>query len=193
MSERSNTPEPARQRRPRRLLSLAAVAVGGLAIGGFAGKALSHGPFGPGSGFGLGFGGIHKIGFFGPRSVEDAQRRAERMAKHLAVEVDATAQQTEKLIAIAKGVATDIYPMRETLREARKRGVDLVTAPALDRAALESLRAEQMGKVDALTKRLSTALADAAEVLTPDQRKVLAERVAEFRDRWGGPHKPLDD
>ncbi|MDX2258263.1 MAG: Spy/CpxP family protein refolding chaperone [Hyphomicrobiaceae bacterium] len=190
MSE-TNSPRPMTpQRGPRRLVKLAAVALGGLLVGGFAGTAFSHGPFGPG--FGPHFGGFHKVGFFGPRSIEDAQSRAERMAKHLAVEVDANAQQTEKLVSIAKALAADVYPMRETMQEARKRGIDLVTAPSLDRAAIEALRAEQMGKADALTKRLTTALADAAEVLTPDQRKVLAERVAEFRGRWGGPHKPLD-
>jgi Spy/CpxP family protein refolding chaperone len=42
--------------------------------------------------------------------------------------------------------------------------------PTVDRMALERLRAEKMQYADAVSKRLVTAVADAAEVLTPEQR-----------------------
>ncbi len=43
-------------------------------------------------------------------------------------------------------------------------------APAIDRVALEQLRVEQIARMDKVSKRLLTAVEDAAEVLTPEQR-----------------------
>jgi len=52
------------------------------------------------------------------------------------------------------------------------------------RQAIERLRAAQMQLAEAGSKRLAEALADAAEVLTPAQRTLLAERIAHRRRRW---------
>ncbi|MDX2287345.1 MAG: Spy/CpxP family protein refolding chaperone [Hyphomicrobiaceae bacterium] len=189
----SMTPyEPSRPSRRRSALILAAAILAGGVIGGFATTALSQGPFGHGFGH---HGGWHKVGFFmAPHSIEDAQDRAQRMARHLAVEVDATPEQTDKLIVIAKGLAADVFPLRKSMQDARTRGLDLMTSPAIDRGAIEALRAEQMDKADALTKRLAGALADAADVLNAEQRTKLATRIQNFRDRWGsGHHKPPRD
>lgn len=110
-------------------------------------------------------------------------QRIERMAKHFAVEVDATPEQSARLAEIAKGAAQDLRPIRETLREARKRGMALLAAPNVDRAGIEQLRSEQIRTADAASKRLTQALADAADVLTPEQRKMAAERL-EKRRNW---------
>jgi len=42
--------------------------------------------------------------------------------------------------------------------------------PAIDRAALETLRADHMKKMDLMSRRVLAAAMDAAEVLTPEQR-----------------------
>ena len=52
---------------------------------------------------------------------------------------------------------------------------EAMTAPSIDRARLESLRAEQIKSFDETSKRLVTAISDAAEVLTPEQRAALAK------------------
>ena len=54
-----------------------------------------------------------------------------------------------------------------------------MTAPSIDRARLESLRAEQIKSLDEASKRLVTAISDAAEVLTPEQRAALAKQIEE--------------
>ena len=133
-----------------------------------------------------GHGGWHRGGFMGgPMSDE----RIEKMVKHFAVEINATPEQTTKLTNIAKGASQDLRPLREKAREARKRGMELLSAPTIDRAAIERLRTEQMQAADALSKRMSQAFADAAEVLTPDQRKKVAERMHKRHERHQRPDR----
>jgi Spy/CpxP family protein refolding chaperone len=50
-------------------------------------------------------------------------------------------------------------------------------APVIDRAALERLRAEQMQRMDVISRRILAAVEDAAEVLTPEQRAKFAEHL----------------
>ena len=110
--------------------------------------------------------------------------RVERMVKHLAVEVDATPEQKDKLSAIAKSAAHDLAPLRGNMKRARQQAIDLMSAEKVDRAAIENLRAEHFALMDATSKRLTQALADAADVLTVEQRKKLAERAQRFGHRF---------
>ena len=52
-----------------------------------------------------------------------------------------------------------------------------MSAPVIDRAALEQIRASQLQLAEQLSLRITQALADTAEVLTPEQRAALAERI----------------
>jgi Spy/CpxP family protein refolding chaperone len=142
---------------------------------GFGGTAWAHG-----GGHG------HRGGGF--LSGKMSEQRIERMVKHLAVEVDATPEQTAKLTEIARAAAKDLRPLREKARDARRQGMQLLAAPTVDRAAIERLRAEQIQAADAASKRLTQALADTAEVLTPAQRQKLAERFQRRGERRG-PHR----
>ncbi|MCB1522232.1 MAG: Spy/CpxP family protein refolding chaperone [Hyphomicrobiaceae bacterium] len=179
----SSTPDDSNRkpRRSRRILAAVAGVTLATGIGFFAGGAMSHG-FGHGKHFGHGPGFVR---VFAPMSADDASDRARRMARHLAIEIDATSEQETKLIALAKAVAADVFPLREKLKEARKKGLDILKSPTVDRTAIEALRAEQMANVDQISRRLTDALADAGEVLTPEQRTRLATRIEEFRERRG--------
>jgi Spy/CpxP family protein refolding chaperone len=141
------------------------------ALGFFAGRAMAHDG---------GFGGR----FFGG-DPDRAEARIEKMARHLAVEADATPAQQEKLAEIARAAAKDVAPLREKMRGHREKTMALLAAPSIDRAAVEALRAEQMADADALSRRIAQAAADAAEVLTPEQRQKLAAHMAEKRSRHG--------
>jgi len=138
-------------------------------IGGYAGKSLAHGQNGLLS-----------------ETMEPAQmdEHVERMVKHLAVEVDATPEQKDKLAVIAKSAARDLAPLRGNMKRARQQAIDLMSAEKVDRAGIENLRAEQLALMDAASKRLTQALADAADVLTVEQRKKLAERAQRFGRRF---------
>jgi protein CpxP len=132
-----------------------------------------------GHGHGPGRGGV------GPMSPERAQARAERMAQRLVRSVDGTAEQKEKISAIAKAAATDLVELRKQGGDLRRQGMELLKAPTIDRDAIEALRSRQMAVADALSKRMSSALTETAEALTPEQRVKLAERMQSHRPRRG--------
>ncbi|MDX1376248.1 MAG: periplasmic heavy metal sensor [Burkholderiales bacterium] len=120
----------------------------------------------------------------GPLDPAELDARIERMLRHLYVEIDATEAQKARLAPIAKQAATDLLPMRERMRAARKEAIGLLTGESIDRAAIERLRSEQLQLAESGSKRLVDAIADAAEVLTPEQRQLIAERIAHRRRRW---------
>ena len=155
------------------IFTLVVALVAGLA-GGYVGKSFAQG--GPGQ---------WREGM--PTDPAQMDQRVERMINRFASKVDASAEQKDKLAAIAKSAVADLAPLREKARAARKLGIELFAGANLDRAAIENLRAEQMQLADAGSKRLTQALADVAEVLTPEQRRQLAERMQRGH-RWGGWH-----
>lgn len=56
-----------------------------------------------------------------------------------------------------------------------------LTAPTIDRGALELLRSREIAQIDQASKTLVQAFADAAEVLTPAQRAKLAALMGEHQ------------
>ncbi|MFN9773200.1 MAG: Spy/CpxP family protein refolding chaperone [Burkholderiales bacterium] len=106
------------------------------------------------------------------------------MADRVVSAVDGTPEQKLKLQGIAQAAMTDLAPLREQARAARRDGIALLSAAAIDRGAIEALRAKQMGLADGASKRLAQAMADTAEVLTPEQRVKLAERMQKRAGRW---------
>ena len=175
------TPAPAPRRRGRAALLALLVALGVGTTAFFAGQAFSQPGFGP-----FGHGGWHGRGFMmgqmDPAQIED---RADRMVRHLAIEVDATAEQQERLRAVVKSAVRDLLPMREKAQAARQRGRELLTQTTIDRAAIEAFRAEQIAQVDAISKRVAQAVADAASVLTVEQRRKIEEQTRPRPGFWG--------
>ena len=111
--------------------------------------------------------------------------RIERMVDRLGWAVDASSEQKQKIKAIIQHVADDLRPMREQHMDMRRQIRDVLAAPTIDRGKLEALRAEHMRLADQASQRITTALAEAAEVLTPDQRADLARRLERFGPRRG--------
>jgi Spy/CpxP family protein refolding chaperone len=111
--------------------------------------------------------------------------RIERMVNRLGWAVDASSEQKQKLRDVAQRMADDLRPLREKRREARRQMRDILTAQTVDRSKLEALRADSIKLADQASQRVTTALADAAEVLTPEQRADLARRLERFGSRRG--------
>ena len=116
-------------------------------------------------------------------STERMGHRADDMLKR----VDATPDQLTKVHAIIAATVKDVAPIRATLQAMHDKMRVLLAAPKIDTAAIEALRAQRIAAEDQISRRTTTAIEDAANVLTPDQRVKLAaidtERAARHQDR----------
>jgi periplasmic protein CpxP/Spy len=134
--------------------------------------------------FGQGFGPPWHHMWVGPPSEAQIEDHADRMVRHLAIEIDATAEQQSKLQTIVKSAIKDLVPMRDKFLAARQQARDLLTQASIDRGAIEKLRADQIAAVDAFTKRLVQGLDDAAEALTPEQRQKINDFLPPPGTHW---------
>jgi protein CpxP len=175
----SPSPPPARPSGSRRglyVLAFFAVAI----VAGLTGNMLTT-AFGQGFAWHAWHDGAFMGGPLTPAQIDD---RIDRMTKHMAIELDESADQQAKIAGIAKAAVSDLRPLREKAQAARSQAVALLTAPSIDRSAIERLRAEQIGLAETASKRIAQAVADASEVLSPDQRRKVADWIALFD---GGP------
>ncbi|HHZ08964.1 MAG TPA: Spy/CpxP family protein refolding chaperone [Rhizobiales bacterium] len=134
------------------------------------GRGWGHGRAMDGDGWGRGGPGMHASmgrGF--------GEYRLERMLEGL----DATPEQADKIRAIVDAARDDLMPALDGMRETREKVAELLGAATIDRAAAETLRAERVAAMDQASRRLTAAILDAAEVLTPEQRARLVEHFKE--------------
>ena len=192
MSEKSDTVKSGWfRKRNRKIIALAtgvAIAIGGV----FGVQALAdskaYGHMKLYAGYqGGGHGGHHKG--LSDLSDQEIEARIERMVKHVAIEIDATEEQQDRITALVTAAAKDLKPVHERLHATGKEIHNLLLADPIDRAALEKLRAERLAEAETISKNLVGTVADVAEVLSPEQRKALDERIKEFRSMGRGWHR----
>jgi periplasmic protein CpxP/Spy len=183
-------PQPRRSGRLRRFLVATALLLTGGVIGAVV-TSSSHG-FGPGWHHGPPGWHYYGGGGDGPRGWRDGgdfgarfflPGRIERGVERALWSVDASTEQRQKITAIFQRAADDLYALRAQHLEGRRQIRDALAAATIDRGRIETLRAEQIKLADAASKRLSDAIADAAETLNPAQRAELARRIERWQ-RW---------
>lgn len=91
-------------------------------------------------------------------------------------DIGASDEQTSRVQAIATQALGDLAPLRGQHQANREAFHALLVKPTLDRDALEGLRKAELGLADTASRRLVQALAEVADVLTPEQRQALVER-----------------
>jgi periplasmic protein CpxP/Spy len=167
----SNTSSPDRAPRPRRGWIIAAIGV--LALLGGAGTLVYAGE-----------------GFW--NHDHGGRMNPERMAKHIGhgvkfvlSEVDATADQKAQVTAILQAAATDVHALADRHHADIQQLRDILAAQTIDRTRLEAVRRGELRLADEASQRILRGLADAAEVLTPQQRTALAEHM-EQHGHWRG-------
>lgn len=156
----------------KRRWTIAGLAAGTIALTGAAwyGHARAHaGPFG-------------RHGWHGPMDPESMGRRIDAMVAWALADIDTTPDQRARIATIAKAAANDLAPLRERHRDARRKSLELLAAPAIDRAQLEALRVEQVQLGDTVTRRMLQALLDAADVLNAEQRALLVQKWRQRRE-----------
>jgi periplasmic protein CpxP/Spy len=110
-----------------------------------------------------------------------AARRLDAMVSYLLAAVDATAEQRARIAAIFRRTAEELKGSRQQHMQARRQTMELLTAPVIDRAALEKLRGDQIRLAEMTSQRMLQALVDSAEVLTTEQRAQLQQRWQQRR------------
>jgi periplasmic protein CpxP/Spy len=119
-------------------------------------------------------GGWHHGGMDPQEMVEHLQVHV----SHVLDEVDATADQKARVKDIVAAATKDLEALHGQQGNVPKELHEILTAPTIDREKLETVRAAHMQALDTASKRCATALADVAEVLTPEQRQQLGEKMA---------------
>ena len=114
---------------------------------------------------------------------EDREARADFATQWVLSRVDATPEQKTRIQAIVQDAIKDLSQVREQHMKNRQAFMDALSQPTVDRAALRQIRQSEMQLAESASDRFVTAIADAADVLTPEQRGKLVEMANQFR-RW---------
>jgi periplasmic protein CpxP/Spy len=124
----------------------------------------------------------------GPHSAERLAGHVEHVVKFMLSDLDATDQQKAQVTSILQATARDVHAFVDQHHAAHKQLHEILSAPAVDRGRLEALRAGELRLADEASKRLLEGVADAAEVLTPEQRALLSSNIEEHRHWRRGWH-----
>ena len=109
----------------------------------------------------------------GPDMMWGGPRMGERMLDGL----DATEAQRTQIRQIMQAGATDMRAQFDASRALRDKQMAVLSAPTIDAAAAESIRQQMLVEHDAMSKRMMQTMIAVANVLTPEQRAKLAERM----------------
>lgn len=137
----------------------------------------------------LGACGHHRGGWHG--GGDDPGSRIEHMVDRVFSRVEASDEQKARITSIATDAYRDLAPLRGQFRSARSQALELLTAEQIDAAAVESLRSDQVKLLDQASNRATSAMTEIAQVLTPEQRAQVREKIAarmEKRRGWGRWH-----
>ena len=160
------------------VVALAGVGVAGALSQDFGGERMMR--------FGMGHGGPGMHMQAGPASFRGGMGFGGHGMGRILDEIDATDEQEDKLEDIMDKLHDDVRPIMRGFRDTREDLANLLGAATVDRAAIEKLRAERVAAVDEASRKVTAALAEAAEVLTPEQRAELKEHFEDrgWRGRW---------
>ena len=184
MSESNDRQSVDKQQTPRarsRRRFLAGVLTGGLLgsmlAGGVSLYAQAH-P-GPGGWFGAGRGpgGYFRHAAYDPEMV---RTRVEFATDWILSRVEASDAQHQQVKAIVQATVQYLAQMHEQHHQNRQALLQALAQPTIERATLEDIRHTELQLADMASERLVTALANVAEVLTPEQRT----KLLEFTSRW---------
>jgi periplasmic protein CpxP/Spy len=105
-----------------------------------------------------------------------------RMGERMLDSVNATAEQRAQIKQIFERNATERQAQRESHRALREQGMKLFSQPTVDATAAEALRQQMLQQHDQASRRMMQSMLEVSRVLTPEQRKLMADRMAQRGD-----------
>lgn len=124
-----------------------------------------------------GAGSLHAMVMGGGRDANGAQNHADRMMQHLYVDLQATDAQKAQIDPLVKQAVTEIQALQSQQSAVHAQVVQALTQSPVDRAALETARAAHIQAADQTTRRLMQLVADVGDILTTEQRRILADQL----------------
>jgi periplasmic protein CpxP/Spy len=113
---------------------------------------------------------------YGAKSPEEFRERVDRATGRALERMDATEEQKARIRPIADDLAAAMYGFREEHKALRDRFVEAFEAEQVDSEEVAKIRADALALADRATRELAEAIVEASRVLTPEQRRTLAER-----------------
>ena len=127
-------------------------------------------------------GGEHRHGQYGAEGMGHGMGMGNsRMVGRMLDAVNATAEQRAQIKQITDAARADMKAQYSTSRKLREDGAALFAQPTVDARAAEFLRQQMLAQHDQASKRQLQTMLDISRVLTPEQRKTLAERMTQRR------------
>jgi periplasmic protein CpxP/Spy len=131
---------------------------------------------------GRGFHGPWRGGWSHHRMTPEAAKEHMQVAAKWALQgIDANPMQQERVNKALGGAIDDLFRLKEQHQANREAFAAQLGGPSIDRAALEEIRKSELALADEASRRFVQAMADVAEVLTPEQRQQLLEHVHQHR------------
>ena len=95
--------------------------------------------------------------------------------------INATPEQRTQIQQILGAAREELKGQREQGKTLRDQSAALFAQPTVDARAAEALRVQIQAQQDQASKRMLQAMLDVSRVLTPEQRKQMAERMQQRR------------
>jgi Spy/CpxP family protein refolding chaperone len=124
-----------------------------------------------------------------PISAAEATERMVQRVDRALYTAGATQEQRDKVLAKVREVAPKMHEQREELHGYKQELRQALVAPQIDRRQIEALRAEMVGWIDTSSEEVIDGMIAIAELLTPEQRQAIGDRMEEH-DRPEGPPPP---
>ena len=119
----------------------------------------------------------HGMRHGGPDMGMDNPRMVERMLDA----VSASAEQRAQVKQLTDAARAEMKAQHDSGRQLREQSAALFAQPTVDARAAEALRQQMMARHDQASKRQLQLMLDISRVLTPEQRKLLADRMVQRR------------
>jgi periplasmic protein CpxP/Spy len=104
-----------------------------------------------------------------------------RMVERMLDSVNASAEQRSQIQQIVQAAAPDLRAQREANRKLHEQQATLFAQPSVDARAVETLRQQMLAQHDQTSQRMTQLMLEVSRVLSPEQRKTLADKMTQRR------------